>query len=85
MEINPRSPVRADHRFIKKLVSLTLEGKVECVPEEFDLIAKVFERAGGSWVRIFRGSPEDIQKLKKVIKAAHKKGLMTKKHKWGTK
>jgi len=85
MDVDPRSPVRADHRFIKKLVVSTLEGKVEYVPEEFNLISDVFVKAGGSWQRIFMGSPDDIQKLKKVMKAAFKKGHMTKKHKWGPK
>ncbi len=83
MDVDPRSPVRADHRFIKKLTVSTLEGKVEYVPEEFDLISEVFIQAGGSWQRVFLGSPDDIQKLKKVMKAAFEKGRMTKKHKWG--
>jgi len=85
MDIDPRSPVRADHRFIKKLTVSTLEGKVEYVPEEFSLISDVFVRAGGSWERVFKGSPTDIRKLKKVLKAAYEKGQMTKKHKWGPK
>lgn len=85
MEVDPRSPIRADHRFIKKLTASTLEGKVEYVPEEFSLISRVFVQAGGSWQRIFSGSPADIRKLKKVLKAAYKKGLMTKKYKWGPK
>lgn len=83
MDVDPRSPVRADHRFIKKLTVSTLEGKIEYVPEEFDLISEVFAKAGGSWHRIFMGSPMDIRKLKKVLKAAYKKGFMTKKYKWG--
>ena len=85
MDVDPRSPIRADHRFIKKLVISTLEGKIEYVPEEFDLISRVFVQAGGSWERVFKGSPQDIRKLKKVLKTAFKKGFMTKKHKWGPK
>jgi len=83
MDIDPRFPLRADHRFIKKLVVSTLEGKVEYVPEEFDRISEVFVKAGGSWQRVFMGSPSDIWKLKEVLKVAFKKGFMTKKHKWG--
>ena len=80
---SPKVPLRADHRFIKRLIKSTLEGKVEEIPGEYDRIAWVFGRAGGSWERLFLGSPFDIEKLKKVIKTAFDKGYLTKKHKWG--
>lgn len=79
---DPRKPLRADHRLIKKLYSSILAGKAEAVPEEFNLISDVFLRYGGSWVRLFHGSPADMAKLKEVIKAAFKKGLLTKHYTW---
>ena len=82
-ESNPKAPLRADHRFIKRLIGVVLEGKVEQVPEEYDRVARVFRKAGGSWQRLFRGSPEEINRLKKVLDVAYDKGYMTKKHKWG--
>lgn len=76
-------PLRADHRFIQKVIKLSLAGKVLFRPEEFDRLARVFSKMGGSWVRIFSGSPEDISKLKKLIKAAYKHGYLTKAGDWG--
>ena len=80
--LDPRIPVRADHRFIRKYLASLLGGKVEFVPSEFDLISIVFQKAGGSWKRLFGGSPQDVIKLKNVIETAYKKGYMTKKRKW---
>ena len=80
--INPKTPVRADHRLIKKLMSISLGGEVEYLPDEFDLIAEIFMKAGGSWEKAFQGSPSDLTKLKKVIKMADQKGYLTKKIQW---
>lgn len=82
-DITPVSPLRADHRFLKKLVSSLLGGKVEEVPSEFDFVSKMFLKAEGSWERVFRGSPWDIQLLKEILKWALKKGKLTKKRVWG--
>lgn len=79
----PKIPVRADHRFLQKLYQSLMGGKVEQVPEEFDFISRVFSQAGGSWVRLFRGSPGDIDLLKRVVKRAFKAGKLTKKFNWG--
>lgn len=80
--MNPKVPVRADHRFIQKYITVVLGGKVENVPEEFSLVSKVFIKAGGSWEKVFMGSPEDVELLKKVLKTAYEKGYLTKKYKW---
>lgn len=78
------SPLRSDYRFLRRLVSSILGGKVEEVPEEFDMMIRVFARAGGSWERIFKGSPRDIALLKDIVKVAYRKGHLTKKHQWGS-
>lgn len=80
--LTPSWPVQADHRFILKMVKLTLEGKVIPRPEEFNRVARVFVRAGGSWERLFRGSPDDVTLLKTVLKVAFKHGYMTKTQEW---
>lgn len=72
-------PVRADHRFLQKLLGITLAGKVESTPDELDRISRVFIRLGGSWYRLFRGSTCDVDLIKKVVKNAYKAGLLTKK------
>jgi hypothetical protein len=79
---NPKSPVRADYRFIKQVIGSILEGKVEPRPEEFDLVCKVFTKKGGSWERIFKGSPQDVSMLKDILKAAFDGGYLTAKAKW---
>ena len=82
--LKPQSPIRADHRFIHKVVGIVLGDKVEYRPSEFDRVSRVFSQSGGSWERIFRGgSPRDVNLMKKVIKLAFKHGFLTKKEKWG--
>jgi hypothetical protein len=80
---SPQSPVRADHRFLREIITSLLGGKVTPMPAEFDMLSRVFHKAGGSWERIFGGSPEDIWLLKAVVKRAFKKGLLTKSPDWG--
>lgn len=81
--LKPQVPHRADHRFLLKLVQSSYGEKVEYRPSEFDRIARVFSRMGGSWERIFQGgSPEDVSLVKKVIKAAYKHGFLSKKEGW---
>lgn len=82
MSTDPKSPVRADHRFIKKLMSSVMPGKVEDRPEEFNKIASVFKEKGGSWVRIFRGSSKDIELMKTIIKELFKAKELTKAPDW---
>lgn len=80
---DPKSPLRSDHRFIKRVIQTILEGKVEYVPAEFDLVGRVFTKAGGSWIRIFQGgSPKDIGLLKRILRRALKGGYLTKKYQW---
>lgn len=83
--LSPREPVRADHRFLKKVIDGSFRTDMEQVPEEFDLISRWFSKVGGSWERIFMGSPKDIVLLKKVIKVALKNDLLTKRQNWGGK
>lgn len=80
--ITPKWPVRADHRFILKMVKLNLDGKVIPRPDEFDRVARVFTKAGGSWERLFLGSPDDVNLLKTVLKVAIKHGYLTKTQAW---
>ena len=80
--ITPKWPLRADHRFLLKLVKLSLDGKVLPRPEELDRVSRVFSKAGGSWERVFLGSPADVSLLKLVLKTAFKYGYMTKAENW---
>ena len=81
---SPLTPLAAHHRLLKSLVS-SGHGKagLEPRPEDFDLVSRIFVRAGGSWERVFRGSVDDVALLKKALKVAIKKGAITKKPQWG--
>ena len=80
--ITPKWPIRADHRFLLKLVKLTLDGKVIPRPEELDRVSRVFSKAGGSWDKVFHGSPSDVELLELVLKTAFKHGYLTKAGDW---
>jgi hypothetical protein len=82
--MSPKKPVRADHRYIKRVMQTAIDGedKIAELPEEFSRISRVFSKAGGSWVRIFHGSVPDTVLLRKVIKVAYKRGYLTKIGKW---
>lgn len=82
-DMTPKSPVRADHRFLHRLMHVMLGSKVEYRPSEFSRLSRVFLRLGGSWERVFRGgSPSDIVMLKRVIKKSFQHGYLTKKESW---
>lgn len=83
MSLTPKSPLRADHRFLQRFISVVLGGKVENIPEEFSRVSQVFVKAGGSWKGIFLGSPKDMDLLRRILKVAQEKGYLTKKHTWG--
>jgi hypothetical protein len=80
----PTAPKAAYHRLMKALLQTNFEDqKLEPRPEEFDRAAKVFSKAGGTWEGAFKGSVDDIILLKRVLKAAVRKGVFTKAPKWG--
>jgi len=84
-DVTPKTPPRADQRYIHALLDTVLAGKVEHVPAEYDLLSRVFLKAGGSWSRLFKGSPVDVDLLKRVCRRAFKLDLLTKKRKWEAK
>ncbi len=77
MKVTVDSPVRADHRIIRRLISATYGGKVDHKAEEYEIVTKVFKKAGGSWHRLFLGSTRDIGLLKKILRVAYTKGHLT--------
>lgn len=79
---SPITPVRASHRFIQKCVQIVCGGKVEEVPSEFDQINFYFLKLGGSWEKIFKGDPDQVVLLKKIIKVMYKKNRLTLKADW---
>ena len=80
---NPTTPVKAHHRLMQSLVkSGHKKDKIDPRPEEFDRVAKVFQLAGGSWERLFRGSSSDLNLLKKAIKVAVEEGVFTTQARW---
>lgn len=80
-KMDPKTPLQADHRFIKRFME-TLDVQTYMIPSELSRVSRVFSRAGGSWERLFRGSVQDTLLLKQVIKTAYKQGFLTKKESW---
>ena len=79
----PSDPVRADHRMIRYMLTTFFRAKrPEHDPEEYDRVSNVFALMGGSWERIFKGSVKDIDLLKKCLKVALSKGVISKAPKW---
>lgn len=76
--ITVTKPVRADHRLITRLLDMS-KGKYQQMATEYDRISSVFQKAGGSWEKLFKGSVDDLSLLKKAIKVAIAKGYVTKK------
>ena len=84
MPRSPTSPLKAHHRLLRSLVKTNHKKQnVSPTPAELDRIARVFVRAGGSWERTFKGSIEDVELLKRVIKVAIETGRMSKAEDWG--
>ena len=80
--LKPQSPIQADHRFLMKFIDVCVGDKVEVRPSELNRLSRVFCRMGGSWERLFRGSPQDVALVKRIIKQAAKHGFLSKKEKW---
>lgn len=80
----PTSPTRAYHRLLQAILKTHFEdAKLSPSPQELDKVASVFSKAGGTWEGAFKGSIDDIELIKKVIKVAAKKGVLSKAPKWG--
>ena len=69
----PSFPTKAHHRFLRKILDISLSGKIEHRVGEYELINRVFQKAGGSWEAIFLGDTTHIGLLKKIVKVAFKK------------
>lgn len=76
--ILPSDPTRADHRFIRYCLQSFVKEKTLHDPAEFDHVARVFARAGGSWERLFKGSATDVVLLRRILKIAVKDGHISK-------
>lgn len=75
-------PTRASYRLIFKILNTSHAGRVLHRPEEYARIVKAFMRAGGSWVRVYQGSVQDIGLLKKLIRLAVKLKVLSPAGEW---
>lgn len=81
-KLDPLKPSRADYRLIRKILDSSFSGKVLHTERGYDLIVRVFQRAGGSWEKLFLGSSNDISLLKKILKVAFKGGYLPRAPDW---
>ena len=82
MSLDPLKPSRADYRLIHKIIDSSYSGKVLHTEEGYELVIAVFKKAGGSWEKLFLGSPSDVSLLKKIIRVAYKREFLTKAPQW---
>jgi hypothetical protein len=68
--------MNAGQRFIRQTAKIL---RVELSSKDCYRVARVFERYGGSWVGLFRGSVRDVQKVKQIVRVLVKRGLIGKK------
>jgi hypothetical protein len=59
--------IRADHIIMMKMIRSSCP---KFKPTEYELssLSDLFVRIGGSWIRIFNGSSDDLYYLRKMIK-----------------
>lgn len=81
-KLDPLKPSRADYRLIRKLLDSSYGGKVVHDGDAYALIVRVFGRAGGSWEKLFLGSPDQFALLKVVLKVAYDKGYLPRTTDW---
>lgn len=81
-DLTSKWPVRADHRFLLKLVKILFGGKVVPRVSEFDAVLDRFSEEGGSWEALFGGKLSEISKLRKILKAAYEAREMTRSEDW---
>lgn len=81
-KLDPLKPSRADYRLIRKILDSSYSGKVLHTEDSYELVVRVFQRAGGSWEKLFLGSGDDLHLLKTVLKVAFKKGYLPKAPDW---
>lgn len=76
-------PLRADHRYVVQMLnSVFADERLAPRPDEVEIICEVFAKAGGSWERLFRGSVEDTDTLRRVARAAIQRGEVTRRPSW---
>jgi len=79
----PKDPSRADHRFIRYQLKEFLNKKpIHHNPSEYDHCSRVFQRAGGSWERLFKGSVRDVVLLRRILKLAIEKGFISRRERF---
>ena len=81
--IQPSDPLRSDHREIKNLLhTMGKDSQVQHLPREYDWVIGTFRGMGGSWEEVSKGGVAQISLLKKIIKHAIKRKILSPASKW---
>ena len=75
--VNDWTPHTSAHRIIKRILDSSFGDHVVHIQKEYDRVVGAFEAGGGSWYRLHRGSIDDTLLLKRLVKSAVKKGMIT--------
>jgi succinylglutamate desuccinylase len=77
------APIRADHRYVVQMLNTVFKGdRTSPSKAEVEILCEVFAKAGGSWERLFQGSAEDENLLRRVARVAIQRGLLTRQSTW---
>lgn len=81
--MQPSDPVRSDHRVIKNLLhTLGKTDKVQHLPHQYDWVVGCFNGMGGSWEEVSKGNVMQVALLKKILKFAIKRKILSPAPKW---
>ncbi len=67
--------LRSDYKMTLQVLKTFSSISTPPSKDEVRRVSDTFRRAGGSWVRLFRGSIRDVVLFKKVVKVAVKSGV----------
>jgi hypothetical protein len=81
-KFDPLKPSRADYRLIHRILESSFSGKVIHTNEGYEIVVAVYQKAGGSWEKLFMGSSKHLGLLKTVLKVAVKKEIIPKAPEW---
>ena len=81
-ELDPVVPSRADYRFLRRILTSLFGVRVVHCESEYRVILRAFEKAGGSWEKLYLGSFEEIRLLKRLAKAAWSSGRISRTDEW---
>lgn len=80
--MSKNQPVKSSHIYILKLLEQMGGKGLEIRPSDVQKVEIIFAYLGGSWIDLLKGSIEDLNLLKDILKLAIKLKIIPKKESW---